>query len=58
MAIEIGDDGIGLPEGFEESRDGGAGFKIIRTLAQNIGAELKIQSDDLGLSFRITLPRR
>lgn len=58
LAIEIGDDGIGLPEGFEESRDGGAGFKIIRTLAENIGADLKIQSDDLGLSFRILLPRR
>jgi two-component sensor histidine kinase len=56
--IEIGDDGIGLPEGFDEARDGGAGFKIIRTLAENIGAELKVQSDDLGLSFRITLPRR
>lgn len=57
-AIEIGDDGIGLPEGFDEARDGGAGFKIIRALAENIGAELKIQSDDLGLSFRILLPRR
>ena len=57
-AIEIGDDGIGLPEGFDEARDGGAGFKIMRTLAENIGAELKIQSDDLGLSFRILLPRR
>src|ERR1051325_1140341 len=58
LAIEIGDDGIGLPEGFEESRDGGAGFKIIRTLAENIGADLKIQSDDLGLRFRILLPGR
>lgn len=57
-AIEIGDDGIGLPEGFDEARDGGAGFKIIRALAENIGAELKVQSDDLGLSFRITLRRR
>jgi len=56
--IEIGDDGIGLPEGFDEARDGGAGFKIIRALVENIGAELKIQSDDLGLSFRIVLPRR
>jgi two-component sensor histidine kinase len=54
--VEISDDGVGLPEGFDERRSGGAGFRIIRSLAAKLGADLTVQSDDLGLSFLILLP--
>ncbi len=57
LDIEIGDDGVGLPERFDPARDGGAGFQIIAALAQSADARLAIDSDDLGLSFRFTLPR-
>lgn len=56
IAIEVEDDGVGLPETFDAARDGGVGFKVIRTLAASLGAALEIQSDSLGLSFRFLLP--
>jgi two-component sensor histidine kinase len=56
--IEIYDDGVGLPQGFDEARDAGGGLKIIRSLVEKIGAELSMQSSDLGLSFHILLPFR
>jgi two-component sensor histidine kinase len=54
--IEIGDDGVGLPEGFNAEADGGMGFRLIRALGKSLGANLKIESDCLGLSFFLTLP--
>jgi two-component sensor histidine kinase len=56
IAIEIGDDGVGLPDGFDPRTDGGMGFRLIRALAKGLGANLKIESDSLGLSFCVTLP--
>jgi two-component sensor histidine kinase len=56
MYIEISDDGVGLPENFEEKKDGGVGFRLIRGLTQQIGAKLRVESSSLGLTFRITLP--
>jgi two-component sensor histidine kinase len=56
LTIEIGDDGVGLPEDTDTSAKGGVGFKLIRSLAQALKADLRIESDSLGLSFLITLP--
>jgi two-component sensor histidine kinase len=58
MALEVGDDGVGLPEGFDPDAEGGVGFKVIRSLANNLGASLEIHSDSLGLAFRFLLPAR
>lgn len=55
-AIEIGDDGVGLPDGFNPDKDGGMGFRLIRALSKALGAKLRIESDSLGLSFCLTLP--
>jgi two-component sensor histidine kinase len=55
LVLSISDDGVGLPEGFDPSKDGGVGFKIIRTLASEIGAKLDIASDNLGVTFRIAV---
>jgi two-component sensor histidine kinase len=54
LTITIGDDGVGLPE--EDIGVGGVGFKLIRALTKSLNAELKIESDSLGLTFVITLP--
>jgi two-component sensor histidine kinase len=56
IRIEVADNGIGLPDRFDPSRDGGIGFQIIRALSKNAGAELSICSDNLGLSFHFMLP--
>ena len=56
VALEIGDDGVGFPEGFVESRDAGVGLKLVRSLVENSGGRLETRSDALGLTFAIQLP--
>jgi two-component sensor histidine kinase len=56
LVLTISDDGVGLPEGFEPDKNGGLGFRVMRSLAAEIGSELQIQSTHLGLTFRLSLP--
>jgi two-component sensor histidine kinase len=56
LVLTICDDGVGLPEDFDPARSPGMGFKVIRSLASELGGELQIQSTHLGLSFRLSLP--
>jgi len=56
LRIDISDDGVGLPEGFNPERDGGTGFKVMRVLAHSLGATLAFDSTPLGLSVRLALP--
>jgi two-component sensor histidine kinase len=56
LMLTISDDGVGLPEGFDPLTGGGMGFKVVRSLAAEIGAHLDIRSTHLGLSFRLSLP--
>lgn len=56
LVLTISDDGVGLPEGFDPAQSGGMGFKVMRSLAAELGGELQIQSTHLGLSFRLSLP--
>lgn len=57
ILVEIGDDGPGLPDGFDEARQGGVGFKLIRSLVAKIGADLELHSSPQGLHYRISLPK-
>jgi two-component sensor histidine kinase len=56
LVLRISDDGVGLPEGFDAEKDGGLGFRVMRSLAAEIGGALQIQSTHLGLTFRLSLP--
>jgi two-component sensor histidine kinase len=56
LVLIISDDGVGLPEGFDPATQGGLGFRVIRLLANEIGATLEITSTSLGLSFRLSVP--
>lgn len=56
LTIEIGDDGVGLPEHADSSAKGGVGFRLIHSLTQALKADLRIESDSLGLTFLVTLP--
>jgi two-component sensor histidine kinase len=57
LMVCISDDGVGLPEGFDPKTGGGLGFQIIRALASEIGATLDVQSDTLGVTFRLRVPQ-
>jgi two-component sensor histidine kinase len=54
--LSLRDDGVGLPDGFDQARDGGLGLRVIRSLAGELGAEMGIDSSELGLCFRLSLP--
>jgi len=58
IVIDIGDDGVGLPPDFAEWRDAGNGMVSVRHRLQQIGAQLNVTSDDLGLRFQIILHPR
>lgn len=56
LVLAVSDDGVGLPEGFDAQHGGGLGFRVMRSLAAEIGADFTIHSSNLGLSFRLSLP--
>src|SRR5579864_2697854 len=51
--VEVTDDGVGFPENFDPSTDGGLGFRLMRTLANGLNAELQFQHDSLGVCARL-----
>ena len=56
IVIEVGDDGVGFPEGFEFAAGGGIGSRTIHVLAQQIDAEIAFDSGPTGLWFELRLP--
>jgi two-component sensor histidine kinase len=56
LVLTICDDGVGLPEGFDPDKAQGLGFRVMRSLATEVGAGLSIESASLGLCFRLSLP--
>ncbi len=58
VAIEVIDDGVGLPEGFDPAVDGDGGLRLARALCRWLGATLSFESTGLGLIVRIALPGR
>jgi two-component sensor histidine kinase len=60
LTVEISDDGIGLPENFDPAKDGGLGFRIVRSLAAQLDAALRFDSNALGtrVQLRLAMPVR
>jgi two-component sensor histidine kinase len=56
ISIEISDDGVGLPEGFDPMKNGHLGFRVVRSLADQLGAAIAFHSDALGLCFTLQMP--
>lgn len=57
LVIEVADDGVGLPEGFDPMAEGNLGLHLIRSMSRGMGAVLQFESCSLGLRVRVTLPR-
>jgi two-component sensor histidine kinase len=55
IAIEVSDDGVGLPEGLDPMKDGHLGFRLVRSLAEQLGAAIAFHSGPLGLCFELHL---
>jgi two-component sensor histidine kinase len=56
MLIQVMDDGVGLPEGFDPALAGGLGLRLVRALAEQIGASLAFDSSGIGLTVGLLLP--
>src|SRR5688572_1647881 len=56
VVIEVSDDGVGFPEGFEFTAGGGIGSRTIHVLAQQIDAEISFDSRPTGLRFELRVP--
>lgn len=56
LVVEIADDGVGLPEGFDLKVDGGTGAKTIRVLAKQLDARIDFVPRSIGTLFRLAMP--
>ncbi|HEX3367628.1 sensor histidine kinase [Phenylobacterium sp.] len=56
LILSVSDDGVGLPEGFDPRVDGGLGMRVVRSLADQLDAELDFDSGPLGLTVTVTAP--
>jgi PAS domain S-box-containing protein len=56
LLVEVTDDGVGLPEGFDPTSDGGFGFRVMRAQSEQLGATLTFESNSLGLRIQLRVP--
>jgi two-component sensor histidine kinase len=55
--VEVTDDGVGFPENFDPSTDGGLGFQLMRALANGLDAGLQFEHGSLGVCGRLVKPK-
>jgi two-component sensor histidine kinase len=56
LSIEVSDDGVGLPEGYDPLTSQQQGFRLVRMLADQVGAAISCHSDSLGFTLALHLP--
>jgi PAS domain S-box-containing protein len=57
LLLAVGDDGIGMPAGFDLATSESLGLQLVSTLVEQLQARLEIVQDG-GTTFRITFPWR
>jgi two-component sensor histidine kinase len=56
LILTVADDGVGLPDGFDARTGGGLGMRVVRSLADQLGAVLDFDSGPLGLTVSVIAP--
>jgi two-component sensor histidine kinase len=56
LLVEVTDDGVGLPFGYNRCVDGGYGSRLLEGLARQLGASLSFDSPGGGHRVAVTLP--
>jgi two-component sensor histidine kinase len=56
LVIEIADDGVGLPEGFDPNNGKSTGFRVMRAAADQVRGRLSFEQTPLELCVRLELP--
>lgn len=57
FVIEIADDGVGFPEGFDPKTSDTLGMRVLRSLAIQLRAELKFDASGIGLCVQLVVPK-
>ena len=55
LTIEVSDDGVGLPEGFDPMASDGFGFRLVRALADQLHAQLSFDEPGIGLTVQLRI---
>lgn len=55
MLISVEDDGVGLPDGFDPTKDGGVGLRVIASLAKQLDGSVTFRSSGVGLSIQLLI---
>ncbi len=58
FVVDVTDDGVGFPENFDPSVDGGLGFQLMRALANGLDATLQFEHDSLGVRASLIRTKR
>jgi len=58
LVIEVADDGVGLPEGFDAAKNAGLGLRLVHSLAEQLRATLMFNDSGTGLSVTPLVPAR
>lgn len=56
IVVQIVDDGVGLPDGFDPAHTDSLGLRLARSLAAQLGATLAFSNTGTGLSVEVALP--
>ncbi len=56
ITVDVADDGVGLPDGFNPMVSGGLGFRLMRSLADQIGGKLNFTDSGTGLTASVQMP--
>jgi two-component sensor histidine kinase len=55
IVVEVADDGVGLPDGLDPMESAHLGLRLVRSLAQQLGANITFDDDGLGLRVTLTI---
>lgn len=56
VTVEVSDDGVGLPEGLDPMSTDTLGLRLVRSVAEQLGARVRFAHDALGLSCVLQMP--
>lgn len=56
IQVEVADDGVGFPVGFDPARNAGFGLQMVRKLSAQLDAEIAFASSELGLNCFVRFP--
>ena len=57
FVVEVADDGVGLPEGFDPKTSDTLGMRVLRSLATQLRAELAFEPRGIGLCVQLVVPK-